>query len=55
MNEPEQLPLDFIDAGADDNEPVKGITQGILRQWHDLIERLCSNAQDEEAASFLEL
>jgi hypothetical protein len=28
-------PLDFIDAGAGDDEPVKGICQGHIRQWHD--------------------
>jgi hypothetical protein len=28
-------PLDFDDAGADDDEPAKGITIGDVRAWHD--------------------
>lgn len=28
-------PLDFDDAGASDEEPVKGITQWHIRRWHD--------------------
>lgn len=28
-------PLDFDDAGADDSEPVKGVTAGDVRAWHD--------------------
>ena len=31
-------PIDLIDSGADDDEPVKGVTHGHLRQWHDSIE-----------------
>lgn len=33
-------PLEFDDAGADDAEPVKGVTMGDIRSWHDQIERL---------------
>ena len=27
--------LDFDDAGAQDDEPVKGVTMGDIRAWHD--------------------
>lgn len=30
-------PIDMIDSGADDNEPVKYVTHGHLRQWHDMM------------------
>jgi hypothetical protein len=33
-------PLDFNDAGAGDDEPVKGVLQGHIREWHDEIDRL---------------
>jgi hypothetical protein len=32
--------LDLMDAGATDNEPVKGVTKRDLILWHDEIERL---------------
>jgi len=35
-----RYPLDFIDAAASDDEPVKGVLQGHLRDWHDEIDRL---------------
>lgn len=35
-----KIPLDFIDPGASDGEPAKGVTNGCLRQWHDEIEKL---------------
>jgi hypothetical protein len=28
-------PLHFIDAGANGDEPAKGVTQGHLREWFD--------------------
>ena len=34
--------LHFDDPGADDNEPVKGITMGDIRAWHDRYESLFS-------------
>jgi len=30
-----KTPFDFIDAGADDHDPVNGITQGDIRRWND--------------------
>lgn len=30
-------PIDFIDPGADDSEPAKGVTNGYLRLWHDAL------------------
>lgn len=33
-------PADFIDPGADDDERVKGIKQGHVRQWADLIDAI---------------
>jgi hypothetical protein len=33
-------PLDFDDAGASDDEPVRGVLMGHIRQWHDQAERL---------------
>jgi hypothetical protein len=33
-------PLDFNDAGAGDDEPVKGVLQGHIREWHDELDRL---------------
>ena len=38
--------LDFIDAGATDSEPVKNITQGDLRRWHDDLEGLLGLIDD---------
>lgn len=32
--------LEFDDAGAQDDEPTKGVTVGDIRAWHDEIERL---------------
>ena len=32
--------LEFDDAGAKDDEPVKGVTVGDIRAWHDRIEAL---------------
>lgn len=32
--------LNFIDPGASADEPVKGITNGMIRQWYDRIDRL---------------
>lgn len=36
--------LDFIDAGAGDDEPVKGITQGDIRTWYDEYHLALDNA-----------
>lgn len=35
-------PLDFDDAGAADDEPIKGITAGDIRRWHDELDNLRS-------------
>jgi hypothetical protein len=32
--------LDFDDAGATDDEPVKGVTVGDIHAWHDRVEEL---------------
>ncbi|HZO51362.1 MAG TPA: hypothetical protein VFB63_01530, partial [Bryobacteraceae bacterium] len=40
-NPKEQL-LSFIDAGAQGDEPVKGVMQCHILEWFDEIERLCN-------------
>lgn len=35
-----KMPMDFLDSGASDDEPVKGVLQGHLRDWHDELARL---------------
>jgi hypothetical protein len=55
---PETSPIDFSDAGASDDEPVMahrlGLTQGHLRRWADLIEKLCNGSRDLEIAVYEE-
>ena len=38
--------LDFDDPGASDDEPVKGITVGDIRAWHDQYDMLLSSWAD---------
>ena len=35
--------LEFDDAGAANDEPVKGVTVGDIRAWHDQVETLIGN------------
>lgn len=42
--------LEFDDAGASDEEPVKGITMGHIRAWHDSYVELESDAHRDYQA-----
>ena len=42
-------PIDMIDAGASDDEPVKGVTYGHLRQWHDMFAAMSNLLADFSA------
>jgi hypothetical protein len=53
--------LSFDDAGASDDEPVKGVTVGDIRAWHDQYDRLlsswaeCRDLLSKERAAYTKL